>query len=682
MQRFGLFPLMHRTNAANTDIDTQEIRKAHYEYLSANPQVINLGWLPDVALADDVSQTAVGSESIAFTYAHALLYQMGAVAANNLGPTITGASRSGTTVTLTVQHRSGSLLRTRNGLQATGFQVLPRGTSHSDAAAISITGVTLAASTITLTLATDPAGAVDVYYQWGRFDNTAPVFDNAQALGSTDGNALQPLMAPVQTPVESGQFLNPALKLDGETGHLRYSDGVLWDLPDGNWTFGMWVKLDSNAGTASQYLFSNGAYGANNTYNFIVYESESTTPNRFELIIRGAGTSAIVMQGPVDMVAVDTAWRLWIVEFVKATDTINIYYCNVNGAPVLYKSQSAAGLGAVQPVTGAAIGVRSPPVIGSQRWVNGSVWSFFKMNSNLTQPEIQSVGGGIDPPLAQILTKANTLTSPIANSGVAGSAPAVITGTVVLTEGPKFSISTTAIQFDEPGLMTYTMPKSASHNLPDANWTLGFFASVSDNQGANGQYFWSTGGGLSPNSINIFLWEVSSANPNAFGVSMEGSSAIDHDIISPSVASLLNGTWRLWTVERNGSMISIHQTPVNGTRQLVHQYTLATALGSITPTVPTVTIGGRYAGATPASRYFGGRLYCAFQMDNLIAASTAEAIARGKDPITDLGLSLKWFHRFTDTTSPRTDLSGNGNTATRTAGIPVQVAGPVFIPNA
>ena len=183
--RFCLFPLMQRTTAADSDFFTQEIRRGHYEYLTENPGTINLGWVPDVAMADDVNQTAAGSEAIATSYAHALLYAMGLDTVNSLGPVITGASRSGATITLTVQHRSGTALKINSGTVATGFQVFPRETPHSDAAALAISTVTLNPSTINITLSTDPATAVDVYYQYGRFTAASPVYDNTIFLGVT-----------------------------------------------------------------------------------------------------------------------------------------------------------------------------------------------------------------------------------------------------------------------------------------------------------------------------------------------------------------------------------------------------------------------------------------------------------------------------------------------------------------
>ncbi len=680
IQRYGVFPLMHRTNAADTDVDTQETRRAHFEYIAEHAGVINLGWYPSIPLADDVHQTAAGSELIAWTYAHSLLFQMGVEPVNNLGPSIVSATRSGTSVVLNVQHRSGTSLKTQNSLPPTGFQVYPRGTSQSDAAALAISSIVLGAATITINLAADPGTAVDVYYQWGRFDNTAPVFDDSTGMGRTVGNALLPLMTPVQTAVEAGQASNSALKLDNDTGHVRYSDSSAWDLPDADWTIGIWIRLDANAGTTSQYLFSTGAYQATNAFNFFVYESgATTTPNRYEFSIRGAG-SAITLLGALDAASVTNAWRLWIVERVKSTDTVNVYYLNVNGARVLYHSQSVAGLGSVLPTTGAALGTRAPPASGSARWLDGAIGNFFKLNTLMTQPEMEAVAKGSDPPAPVIYSRLNTLTSPIANSGTGGTVNATILGTVTLTQGPQYTVATDAVQFDPAGTMTYTMPRSASHTLPNANWTLGFFASVSDNAGTTGQYMYSTGTTPDGKSMQVLFWRATSANPNAFGLNFESDNGTDFSVITPSVASLLDGTWRLWTVERFAGVINIYQTPVNGTRQSVYQYVVPSAMDSITPIAPVMTIGGRWSGAGPATRYFGGKMYLAFQTDGAISAANTEAIARGRDPRLDLALAPKWMHRFNTTDSPLNDLSGNGNTATRTAGTASLSNGPVFVP--
>ncbi len=692
VQRFAVFPLMHRTNAADTDFFTNETRRAHYEYLAENPGTVNLGWYPAVPMADDVHQTAAGSEDIAYAYAHALLFALGVVPTNNLGPVITGASRSGTAVTLTVQHRAGTTLKTNTGLEATGFQVFPRATAHNDGSALPISSVTLNASTIVLTLATNPATAVDVYYEYGRFDNSSPVFDDVAVLGRTTGNALQPLLDPVQSPIEAGEILNPALKLDNSTGHARYPLTSGWNLPDTDWTVGVWARVDNPAGTTSQYLVSTGAYQASQSFNMFLYEANVTgtaKPGAMEVALRGAGATAFSIVGAASSAFLDTSWRLFVVERVKASELINIYSATPGSTASLYFTGSVSGVGAITPTTAAAVGTRAPPLSTSERWLAGAIHSVFKLTGRLTVAEMTRLARGDDLVTdlgrsPDVYTKFNSLSTPVSNLGSATNADASLLGGITLTPGPQFSVPSNAVQFDETGLI-YTMPKTASHNFPSGEWTLGVIMALDDNDGTVAQYVYSTGGYFAAECLNLILYEASSAtNANTMAVAYDdGSASIDDEVFTPSIAPYLNGQYYLWTVEHDAGTgsIKVYTTPVNGTRTLFASMILPALLTAMQPPTAVMTIGGRNALAVPANRYFGGRMHSMFQMDGRLNQTQMEAIASGRDLVTSLGLTPKWYHKFSSASTTLTDLSGNGNTATASGGTPVVVPGPDFVPN-
>jgi hypothetical protein len=449
VQRFGLFPLMRRT-ADPTDA-VHDLRRAHFEYIAENPGTVNLGWTPTVALADASNQTPAGSETIAHAYAHALLYATGTEPRPNLGPVIAGVSRSGRTLTLSVQHRAGTALALSSGTQPSDFKVFAKGAAYSDAGGLAISSMAIGASTITIQLATDPGTDVDVYYQYGRFDGTSAILDNVTALGRTTGNAMLPLMDPVNAPATTTPPVDPvtpgiqtsALRFDGLTGCVTYADSALWDFPDADWTLGVWVSVADNTGAAAQYVVSVGGYTANHSVNLIIHESAAARPHAIEANVRGAGASAYQAIGLTDASLTTAAWRLWTVERIKATEILNIYQTPLKGARTLYFSRSVAGLGAIQPTEAPVLATRAPPTSGSARWLDGSLASFFKMNGTLSAAETQAIASGQDivsdlgrTPL--IYTRLNTLSVPIANSGTGGSAPASLTGTVALAAGPTF----------------------------------------------------------------------------------------------------------------------------------------------------------------------------------------------------------------------------------------------------
>lgn len=690
--RFALFPLMQRTAAAESDFYVQEIRRAHYEYLTENPGTINLGWVPDVPMADDVNQTASGSEMIATSYAHALLHAMGLETVNALGPVITGASRAGATITLTVQHRSGTSLKINSGTVATGFQVLPRETPHTDASALPISSITLNPSSIAIVLTTDPSTPVDVYYQYGRFSAASPVYDNAVFLGQTTGKALQPLISPVSSPAEAGAILNPAIKFDGTTGHGRYKITDGWYFPNADWTVGGWFRIDNPAGTASQYLISAGPNQAVQSFNLLMYEAtESATnprPGGIEVAVRSEGAVQVI-QGPANPINLQNHWNLIIVQRVKATEMLTIYAAKPGANRTMVTAQTLTGINTIQPTSPTAIGTRVPPVAGSLRWLDGAVHSVFRMDGLLTEAEMNRLSRGDDliadlGKSPQLYTKFNTLSSTIENSGTSANGMVTISTGTTLTNGPQFSVPSNAIQFDETGLI-YTMPKTTSHDMPAGEWTLGFMMALDDNDGTFSQYFYSTGGWLADNCLNLYISEKDAATAaNQMSISFDdGDASIDVEFFTPSLAALIDGNYYLWTIERDAGTgtIKVYYTPVNGVRVLFHTHTLSAVFNDLLHPTAVITIGGRNALATPANRYFGGKMHMAFQMDGKLTQFQTQDIARGRDMMTSLGLTPKWYHKFTSTSATLTDLSGNGNTATASGGTPLLVAGPTFTPN-
>jgi hypothetical protein len=648
--------------------------------------------VPDVPMADDVNQSASGSEMIAISYAHALLHAMGLETVNALGPTITGALRAGATITLAVQHRSGTSLKINTGTVATGFQVFPRDTPHSDASALAISGITLNASSIDILLAAEPSTPVDVYYQYGRFSAASPVYDNAVFLGQVTGKALQPLIVPVSTPAEAGAILNPAIKLDGATGHARYKITDGWYFPDADWTVGGWFRIDNPAGSASQYLISAGPSQAVQSFNLLMYEeTESTTnprPGGIEVALRSEGAVQII-QGPADPANLTSQWHLVIVQRAKATEILTIFSLKPGSTRSTVTAQTLTGINTIQPTAPAAVGTRVPPLTGSLRWLDGAVHSVFRMDGLLTEAEMVSLAAGKDliSDLAKspkLYTKFNSLASSIENSGTSLNGAATISSGTTLTSGPQFPVPTNAIQFNETGLI-YTMPKTTSHDMPAGEWTLGFMMALDDNDGTLGQYFYSTGALFATNCMNMYIGEKDFAlAANMIAVSFDdGVSSVDVEFFTPSLASLINGQYYLWTLERDAGTgtIKLYYTPVNGVRVLFYTHTLAAAFSGLQPPTAVITIGGRNALATPTNRYFGGKMHMAFQMDGKLTQSQTQDIARGRDMMTSLGLAPKWYHKFTSTSATLTDLSGNGNTATASGGTPVLVAGPTFTPN-
>lgn len=122
------------------------------------------------------------------------------------GPRITGATRSGTTVTVAIAHTGGSALQDGaggTGTALTGFQFFDAGAAGAE---IAVSASAISGNTVVLTLASAPAGALTMSYAMADAPHGTPtaqgvvlascVYDNATYLNSgTLGCPLQPLAA-------------------------------------------------------------------------------------------------------------------------------------------------------------------------------------------------------------------------------------------------------------------------------------------------------------------------------------------------------------------------------------------------------------------------------------------------------------------------------------------------------
>jgi len=197
-----------RTSAgAGGTAAVQTVRKAAFDWSAANGAT----YLEphDINLEDPVHQGQPGSITLARHLHRAMS------AANDNGPTITGATRVATAITLAT---SAPLALVGN--PANRFTVYAAGTT---ATPIAVSSVTISGSSINLTLEADPgsAQALDVY--WLRHPDPSGttaaanmIYDTYTADGLSVGRQLQPtLAAPISVPASgSGQVAGRTAKVN------------------------------------------------------------------------------------------------------------------------------------------------------------------------------------------------------------------------------------------------------------------------------------------------------------------------------------------------------------------------------------------------------------------------------------------------------------------------------------
>ena len=171
IQRIG-----RRTSFANTG-GTQAVREVQQELIDAYSWCHEGPESYDQALFDSVHPDDAAYAVLGPRAARAVAAAMGDTVPGALGPRMTGAVRTGTSVTVTVAHDSGTDFTPASGLDGFSF--------FDGAAPISITAaVRTNATTITLTLASTPTGVETLYYGYDAMVelNTANVVRDNSAL--------------------------------------------------------------------------------------------------------------------------------------------------------------------------------------------------------------------------------------------------------------------------------------------------------------------------------------------------------------------------------------------------------------------------------------------------------------------------------------------------------------------
>ncbi len=158
----------------------------------------------DISLGDGVHEDQVGAVTLARHMHRALRPGLGLTGGDN-GPKVTSATRSGVTITLNVSLPTGATAMTSTGSPAQRFSVFAAGTTTTALAFDATTPITIGTNTITLKLAADPGGPVDVHVLYSKtesgYDGAANcIWDNhTDGDGITRGRQLMPTRAPVST---------------------------------------------------------------------------------------------------------------------------------------------------------------------------------------------------------------------------------------------------------------------------------------------------------------------------------------------------------------------------------------------------------------------------------------------------------------------------------------------------
>ncbi len=203
--KFGLAGFTNITGTSSvTPANIHEFRHAFKRWvdrkaLDGDTNPFFTGWYNDldVQWENGATQNAhltpvlKGYQSQAARQGHATAQKILATTNLAVGPSITSATRSGATIDLTVTHTGGSdieWVRQGDGARPNGFEV---STSTGFGSLLTLSNIQrINATTIRITLASDPAATCYVRYQWGRCGNYATsVYGTVRITGVADNGS-------------------------------------------------------------------------------------------------------------------------------------------------------------------------------------------------------------------------------------------------------------------------------------------------------------------------------------------------------------------------------------------------------------------------------------------------------------------------------------------------------------
>lgn len=193
--KFGIVTLGQGTTGWTAEGNMGKIRQAQIEYINENAGAFYAGTVQDFSLSDSIHITGTGLAHVGNRYAFGLHRALTGNTNVAKGPVISSASRSGSTVTVTISHNGGTALADGiggSGSSLLGFRVFDGGTPCT------ITATSISGATVSLTLSATPSGAVTLDYgmENAPFGSTvSPVnvlYDNQSIPGETLGLPLQP----------------------------------------------------------------------------------------------------------------------------------------------------------------------------------------------------------------------------------------------------------------------------------------------------------------------------------------------------------------------------------------------------------------------------------------------------------------------------------------------------------
>ncbi len=173
---------------------------------------------------------------------------------------------------------------------------------------------------------------------------------------------------------------------DGVNAYTTVTDVATLDLPDGDWSLGGWVKLDSNVGTGMSSLISTRGWGDANSFLLAVAQASYGTPNQLYFYAKGTTEDVTHWIAATASVGTSTDWQHIAICYDDSAETIQLYINGVATGGAIAASGSLGGVSSSSIYCG---------YLSSAHKLNGTLRDWFKTDRLITGAEIaELVSGG------------------------------------------------------------------------------------------------------------------------------------------------------------------------------------------------------------------------------------------------------------------------------------------------
>lgn len=212
----------------------------------------------------------------------------------------------------------------------------------------------------------------------------------------------------------------------------------------------------------------------------------------------------------------------------------------------------------------------------------------------------------------------------------------------------------------------FSIADPAELTLQDGDWAVGVWTYVTDNPGEAMQYLLSNNDYSVNNSINLWLVEVGGGgNAGAWQLNIEDGDGTNPGVVTTSSNPGGDSKWRLIVVQRD---VSVNEIQIwfceSGGTPSKEASVADTNFGAVDG--GDWNIGRRVDGS--ADRYYGGTAAEIFKMNDCLTQAEIEVLGAGLPILTlaaQIGATLDLWLPMWVSEATLTDLSGNGNDATR-----------------